>query len=83
MCMPAVINGAVQIAKLGLTCQLDTILLVTAFTSVALACRLGAYELHDLVVLDQNVVGVIISIAKDSCKVLTNRASFVAPPYKV
>ena len=34
-------------------------------------------------VLDQNVVGVIISIAKDSCKVLTNRASLVAQPFTV
>lgn len=83
MCMPAVTNGAVLIAKLGLICQSEAVLLVTAFTSAALACRLGAYELHDLVVLDQNVVGVIISIAKDSCKVLTNRASVVALPYTV
>lgn len=47
---------------------------VSAFlTKIMPACRFGTYELHDLVVLDSNTVGVIISIAKDSCKVLTNK----------
>jgi len=37
--------------------------------------RFGPYELHDLVVLDQATVGVIVEISKDSCKVLTNQGS--------
>ncbi|BDA45194.1 Transcription elongation factor SPT5 [Coccomyxa sp. Obi] len=43
----------------------------------------GAYELHDLVVLDQTTVGVIISVAKDSCKVLTNKGSVDQPMVRV
>ena len=31
--------------------------------------RFGAYELHDLVVLDQHTVGVIVEISKEACKV--------------
>ena len=41
--------------------------------SVWVDCRLGEYSLHDLVVLDQQTVGVIISIGSDSCQVLTNK----------
>lgn len=34
-------------------------------------CRFGKYELHDLVVLDQQTTGIIISVEKDTCRVLT------------
>ena len=56
------------------TVQLCTMLspaLLTAY--VWEDCRLGEYSLHDLVVLDQQTVGVIISIGSDSCQVLTNK----------
>jgi len=39
------------------------------------ACSFGNYELHDLLMLDDGSVGVLIAVAKDSCKVLTNKAS--------
>ncbi|BBN10641.1 transcription elongation factor SPT5 [Marchantia polymorpha subsp. ruderalis] len=32
--------------------------------------KLGDYELHDLVLLDQSTVGVIVRVEKDSCQVL-------------
>ena len=35
--------------------------------------RFGAYELHDLVVLDQHTVGVIVEISKEACKVCFDR----------
>lgn len=38
-------------------------------------CRFGKYELHDLVVLDQQTTGVIVTVEKDSCKVLTSDVS--------
>lgn len=41
--------------------------------------RFGPYELHDLVVLDQATVGVIVEISKDACKVLTNQGSVERP----
>ena len=37
--------------------------------ALVLHCRFGAYELHDLVVLDHHTVGVIVEIAKEACKV--------------
>ena len=36
-------------------------------------CRLGGYDLHDLVVLDATTVGVIVGVEADSVKVLTNQ----------
>ena len=36
-------------------------------------CSFGKYELHDLLMLDDGSVGVLIAVAKDSCKVLTNK----------
>ena len=42
----------------------------------AIVCRFGKYELHDLVVLDQQTTGVIISVSKDTCKVLTTEVRF-------
>lgn len=39
------------------------------------ACSFGNYELHDLLMLDDGSVGVLIAVAKDSCKVLTNKVS--------
>lgn len=44
--------------------------------------RFGQYELHDLVVLDQQTTGVIIGVEKDSCQVLTSEvgASFPEEP---
>ena len=36
---------------------------------LVLRCRFGAYDLHDLVVLDHHTVGVIVEIAKEACKV--------------
>ena len=38
-------------------------------------CSFGKYELHDLLMLDDGSVGVLIAVAKDSCKVLTNKVS--------
>ena len=37
------------------------------------AIRFGEYGLHDLVVLDQQTMGVIVQIHANSCKVLTNQ----------
>lgn len=48
--------------------------------------KIGDYDLHDLVVLDHQTVGVIVHVEKDSCRVLTNHvgSSFpirvLAPP---
>ena len=36
-------------------------------------CSFGKYELHDLLMLDDGSVGVLIAVAKDFCKVLTNK----------
>ena len=64
---------------LGATAPLDSAALHCAPQCALLAgsvwvdCRLGEYSLHDLVVLDQQTVGVIISIGSDSCQVLTNK----------
>ena len=38
-----------------------------------LGSRFGEYELFDLVVLDQQTVGVVVAIDKDTCRVLTNQ----------
>lgn len=35
--------------------------------------RFGQFSLHDLVILDQQTAGVIISISANTCKVLTNQ----------
>ena len=35
--------------------------------------RFGEYGLHDLVVLDQQTMGVIVAIHATTCKVLTNQ----------
>lgn len=37
------------------------------------ADRFGQYALHDLVILDPQTAGVIISISATSCRVLTNQ----------
>lgn len=37
------------------------------------ACRLGGYEMHDLVVLDNTTVGVIVNVEQDALRVLTNQ----------
>ena len=43
--------------------------------------RFGTYELHDLLALKAGGCGVLVSIAKDSCKVLLNKArALTAPP---
>lgn len=42
-------------------------------------CRIGDYDLFDLVVLDSQTVGVIIGVDKDSCKILTNQGRPDAP----
>ena len=41
--------------------------------------RFGEYSLHDLVILDQQTMGVIIAIHANSCKVLTNQVCRLAP----
>lgn len=35
--------------------------------------KIGDHDLHDLVVLDHQTVGVIVHVEKDSCRVLTNQ----------
>ena len=52
-----------------------------ALTSPPRHCthRFGPYDLHDLVVLDQATVGVLVEISKDACKVLTNQGSVERP----
>ena len=42
-------------------------------------CSFGPYELHDLVVLDQSTVGVIVEISKEACKVLSNQGTVERP----
>ena len=37
-------------------------------------CSFGHFSLHDLVILDQQTGGVIISISANTCRVLTNQA---------
>jgi hypothetical protein len=39
----------------------------------ARVARFGAFELHDLLALKAGGCGVLVSIAKDSCKVLLNK----------
>ena len=49
-------------------------------------CRFGKYELHDLVVLDQQTTGIIVSVEKETCRVLTTEVqpcSFTSPHYIV
>ena len=41
--------------------------------SLSLSCRLGGYDLHDLVVLDNTTVGVIVGVEADAVTVLTNQ----------
>ena len=38
-------------------------------------CRLGGYEMHDLIVLDNTTVGVMVNVEQDALRVLTNQAS--------
>eukprot|EP00887_Chlorella_sp_A99_P006595 scaffold3.g6595.t1 len=47
--------------------------LVPAVTASSTIDSLGQYELHDLVVLDANTVGVVVGVEADSCTVLTNQ----------
>jgi hypothetical protein len=44
-------------------------------TPGALKRRFGEYELHDLVVLDEYTVGVVVEIAEDACKVRSGHAA--------
>ena len=44
---------------------------------------IGDYELFDLVVLDAQTVGVIISVDKDSCRVMTNQGRPDSPDVRV
>lgn len=46
-------------------------------------CRWGEYELHNLVVLDQTTVGVIVAIEADSARVLTNQGAGTTPDVRV
>lgn len=39
------------------------------------ACSLGGYEMHDLVVLDNTTVGVVVNVEAEALHVLTNQAS--------
>lgn len=41
--------------------------------------RLGGYEMHDLVVLDNTTVGVIVNVEQDALRVLTNQVGLVDP----
>eukprot|EP00884_Botryococcus_braunii_P016048 jgi/Botrbrau1/3126/Bobra.0070s0099.1 len=43
----------------------------------------GEYELHNLVVLDQTTVGVIVAIEADSARVLTNQGGGTTPSVRV
>ena len=36
-------------------------------------CRFGEYDLHDLVELDHQTVGVMIQADAETCQILTNR----------
>jgi transcription elongation factor SPT5 len=39
--------------------------------------RLGEYEMHDLVVLDNTTVGVVVDVESDALRVLTNQVRCV------
>ena len=43
-----------------------------SFTS-QVACRFGEYDLHDLLELDHQTVGVMIQADAETCQILTNR----------
>lgn len=45
----------------------------------ALCFRFGKYELHDLVVLDQQTTGIIVSVDKETCRVLTTEVHLQSP----
>jgi len=41
--------------------------------SEASVCRFGDYDLHDLIELDQQTVGVMVQADAETCQILTNR----------
>ncbi|KAK9811747.1 hypothetical protein WJX72_009461 [[Myrmecia] bisecta] len=43
----------------------------------------GQYELHDLVVLDQQTAGIIVAVDKDTCRVLTNQGTPEKPDIRL
>ncbi len=43
-------------------------------------CRFGDYDLHDLIELDQQTVGVMIQADAETCQVLTNRNAVSCHP---
>ena len=46
-------------------------------------CRFGDYDLHDLIELDQQTVGVMIQADAETCQVLTNRNAVSCHPIPV
>ncbi len=46
-------------------------------------CRFGDYDLHDLIELDQQTVGVMIQADAETCQVLTNRNAVSRYPLPV
>ena len=46
-------------------------------------CRFGDYDLHDLIELDQQTVGVMIQADAETCQVLTNRNAVSHHPVPV
>ena len=46
-------------------------------------CRFGDYDLHDLIELDQQTVGVMIQADAETCQVLTNRNAVSRHPIPV
>ena len=46
-------------------------------------CRFGDYDLHDLIELDQQTVGVMIQADAETCQVLTNRNAVSPHPVPV
>jgi transcription elongation factor SPT5 len=46
-------------------------------------CRIGDYELFDLVSLDPTTVGVIVGVDKDSCRVMTNQGRPDKPDVRI
>ena len=43
-------------------------------------CRFGDYDLHDLIELDQQTVGIMIQADAETCQVLTNRNAVSCHP---
>ena len=58
----------------------DEVKLITLLLCVIL-CRFGEYDLHDLVELDHQTVGVMIQADAETCQILTNRNAVRCPSY--